>query len=75
MTPADLAALLRHARAQAGLTQAELAAAARIEPRTVSEWERGQSLDRIARFFAAVEAAGLAVLVRRERPGPRIAPE
>jgi transcriptional regulator with XRE-family HTH domain/tetratricopeptide (TPR) repeat protein len=40
----EYAGLLRQLRAEAGLTQEELAAAARVSPRTVSDLERGINL-------------------------------
>ena len=58
--------LLRLLRADAGLTQEELAEAARLSPRTVSDLERGMS--RTARKDSALllaDALGLAGRVRR----------
>ena len=57
--------LLRQLRADAGLTQEELAEAARLSPRTVSDLERG--ISRTARKDTAVllaDALGLAGRVR-----------
>jgi tetratricopeptide (TPR) repeat protein/transcriptional regulator with XRE-family HTH domain len=43
-TPSGLAALLRRLRTEAGLTQEQLAAAARVSTRSVSDLERGVNL-------------------------------
>ena len=52
----DFAGLLRQLRAQAGLTQEELAEAARLSPRAVSDLERG--IHRTARKDTALLLAG-----------------
>ena len=51
-----LAGLLRQLRAGAGLTQQELAKAAGVSPRSVSDLERG--INRTARQDTAVRLAG-----------------
>ena len=51
-----LAGLLRQLRAEARLTQQELAKAAGVSPRSVSDLERG--LNRTARHDTAVQLAG-----------------
>jgi predicted ATPase/DNA-binding CsgD family transcriptional regulator len=51
-----LAGLLRQLRAEAGLTQQELAKAAGVSPRSVSDLERG--INRTARHDTAVRLAG-----------------
>src|SRR5512140_3159212 len=50
------AGLLRQLRAEAGLTQQELAKAAGVSPRSVSDLERG--INRTARHDSAVQLAG-----------------
>src|ERR1700683_4727768 len=65
--PMTLATLLRRLRADAGLTQEELAAAARLSPRSVSDLERG--INRTARKDTArllADALGLAGSARAE---------
>ena len=52
----ELAGLLRQLRDRAGLTQAELAKAAGLSPRAVSDLERG--INRTARRDTAVRLAG-----------------
>ena len=74
---ATFGALLRQLRVEAGLTQEELAEAARLSPRSVSDLERGihpTARKDTARLLA--DALGLAprpdrVRGRRPRPGPR----
>ena len=68
--------LLRQLRDEAGLTQDELAEAARVSQRAVSDLERG--INATARKDTAVLLAGALGLdgpgpraVRRGRPGPR----
>lgn len=58
MTPDDLSDLLRNARNAAGITQEALAAAAGVEVATLRAWENGYNLERIAKFFQAVELTG-----------------
>jgi tetratricopeptide (TPR) repeat protein/transcriptional regulator with XRE-family HTH domain len=63
----DFGGLLRRLRAEAGLTQEELAGAARLSPRSVSDLERG--INRTARKETArllADALGLAGPVRAE---------
>jgi tetratricopeptide (TPR) repeat protein/transcriptional regulator with XRE-family HTH domain len=65
--PVTLATLLRRLRADAGLTQEELAEAARLSPRSVSDLERG--INRTARKDTArllADALGLAGAARAE---------
>ncbi len=65
--PVTLATLLRRLRADAGLTQEELAEAARLSPRSVSDLERG--INRTARKDTArllADALGLAGPARAE---------
>ena len=72
----SFAGLLRQLRAEALLTQEELAEAARLSPRSVSDLERG--VNRTARKDTAVLLAGAlglaagsrAVRGRGARPGP-----
>jgi DNA-binding XRE family transcriptional regulator len=70
------AGLLRQLRVEAGLTQEELAEAAGLSPRSVSDLERG--IHRTAHKDTALLLAGALGLaepgtraVRRRRPGPR----
>jgi DNA-binding XRE family transcriptional regulator len=64
----ELAGLLRQLRAEAQLTQAELAKAAGVSPRSVSELERG--INRTARHDTAVRLAAQVVVARRgQAPG------
>ena len=60
--------LVRQLRAEAGLTQEELAEAASLSPRSVSDLERG--IHRTARKDTAELLAG-PPLVRGGRPRPR----
>ena len=60
-----LAGLLRQLRAEAGLTQQELAKAAGVSPRAVSDLERG--INSTARQDTAVRLAGALGLAE---PGP-----
>lgn len=41
MTPHPIAATLAHARREAGLSQARIAVRLHVNPKTVSNWERG----------------------------------
>jgi transcriptional regulator with XRE-family HTH domain len=64
--PAGFGSLLRRLRTEAGLTQEELAEAARLSPRTVSDLERGLSArarGHTARLLA--DALGLDGIARR----------
>jgi predicted ATPase/transcriptional regulator with XRE-family HTH domain len=61
----DFGGLLRQLRADAGLTQEELAEAARLSPRTVSDLERG--INRTARKDTAVMLADALGLAGRAR--------
>ena len=61
----DFGGLLRKLRADAGLTQEELAEAARLSPRTVSDLERG--INRTARKDTAVLLADALSLAGRVR--------
>jgi len=67
------AGLLRQLRAEAGLTQEDLAAAAGLSPRSVSDLERGihrTARQDTARLLAdALGLAGPARAVRRRAPG------
>ena len=61
---ADVAALgkaIRARRKQLGLTQTELAAAARTSLRFVSEVERGKETARLAGVFRLLDALGLSL--------------
>jgi predicted ATPase/DNA-binding CsgD family transcriptional regulator/DNA-binding XRE family transcriptional regulator len=61
----ELAGLLRQLRAEAGLTQQELAKAAGVSPRSVSDLERG--INRTARKDTAVRLAGALGLAEPDR--------
>ncbi len=64
MTPADLAALLRNARRDAGLSQRELARVARVRDRfELSHWEHGRRLRDVAAYLSTLEACGLQITV------------
>jgi transcriptional regulator with XRE-family HTH domain len=62
----DFAGLLRQLRAQAALTQEELAEAAGLSPRSVSDLERG--INRTARKDTALLLAGALGLAEPVRP-------
>jgi transcriptional regulator with XRE-family HTH domain len=62
-----LAGLLRQLRAEAQLTQQELAKAAGLSPRSVSDLERG--INRTARHDTAVQLAGALGLAEPVRSG------
>ena len=62
----DFAGLLRQLRAEAQLTQLELAKAAGLSPRSVSDLERG--INRTARQDTAVRLAGALGLAEPARP-------
>ena len=69
-TPRQMAAILRRARRQAGLTQAQLAQQAGLRTATVSALERGAAGPRLDTLLAvmAVLKLDLAVLPRAMSP-------
>jgi transcriptional regulator with XRE-family HTH domain len=64
----DASATLRVARAQAGLTQAELAARARTSQATISAYESGSKQPSVATFSRLLAAAGARLVVEAAAP-------
>jgi y4mF family transcriptional regulator len=57
--PADLGARLRDERRRLGVTQEQLAAAAGVNPRLVSEVERGKATAEVGKVLDIARALGL----------------
>jgi transcriptional regulator with XRE-family HTH domain len=66
----DVGATLRATRAQAGLTQAELAARAGTSQATLSAYENGSKEPSLATFERVLRAAGARLAVERAAPRP-----
>jgi transcriptional regulator with XRE-family HTH domain len=64
----DVAATLRRAREQAGLSQAELARRARTSQATVSAYEGGRKLPSVATLDRLLAATGSRLAVERMPP-------
>ncbi|REJ06764.1 helix-turn-helix domain-containing protein [Microbacterium bovistercoris] len=64
-TMADAGAVLRAARMARGLTQAEVAARAKVSREWLNEVETGKSRFDFQRYLAACEALGLEVQVQK----------
>ncbi len=74
--PVDIAGLLRHARASAGLTQASLARRARTSQAAVARYETGAAIPTVSTLERLMGAAGQRLVVSTEPispPAPRLA--
>jgi transcriptional regulator with XRE-family HTH domain len=60
----ELGGVIRRARQQAGLSQAELAARVGTAQSAVSRWERGHDEPRLSTLSAILAACGLALRLR-----------
>ena len=63
--------MIRRARAEAGLTQAQVAARAGVPQPTMSDYERGQHEPTAANLRRLLAACGMRLEVVAARPDPR----
>lgn len=68
-TPADIGVIVRQARKEAGLKQAQAAALCGVGTRFLSELENGKPTLRLGKVLKVLHGFGLLVLVKRREFG------